>query len=172
MSRSNWASCRLRDLNFCQCPPDLRSISRAQQRALIEMARLPGTSQWSLLLRITPARTSPCLDFPPSLSSVAGKFGDVLCHAASGSRSSVVGLRCRTLGRSWCVNLHRRLGRPSGHGRFPLQLQAATAIFERVARTVSEQWRAQMRQAGVSERDCEAIRNAFVYEGLFHENVV
>ena len=60
----------------------------------------------------------------------------------------------------------------SAHGRFLLEMPEATAIFERVARTVSEQWRAQMRHAGVSERDCEAIRSAFVYEGLFHENVV
>ena len=60
----------------------------------------------------------------------------------------------------------------SAHGRFLLEMPEATAIFERVARTVSEQWRAQMRQAGASERDCEAIRSAFVYEGLFHENVV
>ena len=60
----------------------------------------------------------------------------------------------------------------SAHGRFLLEMPEATAIFERVTRTVREQWRAQMRHAGVSERDCEAIRNAFVYEGLFHENVV
>ena len=53
-----------------------------------------------------------------------------------------------------------------------LEMPEATAVFERVTRTVREQWRAQMRQAGVSERDCEAIRNAFVYEGLFHENAV
>ena len=60
----------------------------------------------------------------------------------------------------------------SAHGRFLLEMPEATAVFERVTRTVREQWRAQMRHGGVSERDCEAIRNAFVYEGLFHENVV
>ena len=27
-----------------------------------------------------------------------------------------------------------------------------------------------LRQAGVSEPDCEAIKNAFVYDGLFYEN--
>ena len=35
---------------------------------------------------------------------------------------------------------------------------------------VREQWRVRMRRAGVSERDCEAIRSAFLYDGLFYEN--
>ena len=59
----------------------------------------------------------------------------------------------------------------SDHGRFLLESAEATAVFERLTRTVREQWRAQMQCAGVSERDCEAIRSAFVYEGLFYENV-
>lgn len=59
----------------------------------------------------------------------------------------------------------------SEHGRFLLEREEATAIFDRVARTVREEWRTQMRRAGVSERDCDAIKRAFVYEGLFHENV-
>ena len=59
----------------------------------------------------------------------------------------------------------------SDHGRFLLEEAEATVVFESVTRTVREQWRAQMRHAGVSERDCEAIRSAFVYEGLFYENV-
>ena len=59
----------------------------------------------------------------------------------------------------------------SEHGRFLLEREEATAIFDRVARTVRGEWRTQMRRAGVSERDCDAIKRAFVYEGLFHENV-
>ena len=55
-------------------------------------------------------------------------------------------------------------------GRFLLEEAEATAIFERIARTVGEQWRARMRRAGVSERDCEAVRSAFVYDGLFYDN--
>ena len=55
-------------------------------------------------------------------------------------------------------------------GRFLLGEADAAAIFERIARTVREQWRARMRRARVSERDCEAIRSAFVYDGLFYEN--
>ena len=60
----------------------------------------------------------------------------------------------------------------SDHGRFLLEREEATAIFDRVARTVREEWRTQMQQARVSERDCEAIKSAFVYEGLFYENAV
>ena len=56
-------------------------------------------------------------------------------------------------------------------GRFLLDEEEAAAIFERIARTVREQWHAEMRRAGVSERDCEAIGTAFVYDGLFYENV-
>ena len=55
-------------------------------------------------------------------------------------------------------------------GRFLLEEAEARAIFERIAKTVREQWRARMRRAGVSEGDCEAIRSAFVYDGLFYEN--
>ena len=55
-------------------------------------------------------------------------------------------------------------------GRFLLEEAEAAAMFERITRTVREQWRARMRRAGVSERDCEAIRSAFAYEGLFYEN--
>ena len=55
----------------------------------------------------------------------------------------------------------------SAPGRFLLDETEATAMFERTARTVRDQWRPAMRRAGVSERDCEAIKNAFVYEGLF-----
>ena len=47
--------------------------------------------------------------------------------------------------------------------------EEATAIFDSVARTVREEWRTRMQSAGVSERDCEAIKNAFVHEGLFYE---
>lgn len=60
----------------------------------------------------------------------------------------------------------------SDHGRFLLEREEAMAIFDRVTRTVREEWRTRMRRAGVSERDCEAIKSAFVYEGLLYENVV
>lgn len=59
----------------------------------------------------------------------------------------------------------------SEHGRFLLELSEATSLFDRVAGTVDEQWRTHMGCAGVSDQDCETIERAFVYEGLFHENV-
>jgi serine/threonine-protein kinase HipA len=58
----------------------------------------------------------------------------------------------------------------SEHGRFLLEEAEAEAIFERITKIVREQWRPTMRRAGVSERDCEAIKSAFVYDGLFYEN--
>ena len=58
----------------------------------------------------------------------------------------------------------------SAHGRFLLDQAEATALFDRTARTVREQWRTHMRRAGVTERDCEAISSAFLYDGLFYGN--
>ena len=59
----------------------------------------------------------------------------------------------------------------SGHGRFLLEQAAAEAVFERIAGTVRQRWHAEMRRAGVSDRDCEAIGAAFLYDGLFYENL-
>ena len=59
----------------------------------------------------------------------------------------------------------------SGHGRFLLEPAEAEAVFERIAGFVRERWHAEMRRAGASERDCEAIEAAFLYDGLFYENL-
>ena len=59
----------------------------------------------------------------------------------------------------------------SGHGRFLLGRAAAAALFDGIASTVRARWHAEMRRAGVSARDCEAIRPAFLYDGLFSENL-
>ena len=58
----------------------------------------------------------------------------------------------------------------SDHGRFLLDRAEAEAVFERTVRTVRDQWRTHMRRAGVTERDCEAIGSAFLYDGLFYGN--
>jgi len=55
-------------------------------------------------------------------------------------------------------------------GRFLLDTEDAEAIFTRLTDTVRASWYATMRQAGVSDRDCEAIRGAFLYDGLFFES--
>ncbi len=54
-------------------------------------------------------------------------------------------------------------------GRFLLDTEDAEAIFKRVVDTVRAQWHPTMRRAGVSEKDCEAIKRAFLYDGLFYE---
>ena len=55
-------------------------------------------------------------------------------------------------------------------GRFLLGADEAEAIFSRIVDTVRASWRRTMRRVGVSERDCEAIRSAFLYDGLFYES--
>ena len=57
-------------------------------------------------------------------------------------------------------------------GRFLLGADEAEAIFTRVVDTVRASWRQTMRSVGVSERDCEAIRSAFLYDGLLFETRV
>ena len=58
----------------------------------------------------------------------------------------------------------------SGHGRFLLERAEAESLFEHIARTVRQEWRAAMHQAGATGKDCEAVASAFVYDGLFYEN--
>ncbi|MDE0394034.1 MAG: HipA domain-containing protein [Gammaproteobacteria bacterium] len=59
----------------------------------------------------------------------------------------------------------------SGAGRFLLGREEAEAIFGRIAGTVRDRWHPEMRRAGASRRDCREIAPAFLYDGLFHENV-
>lgn len=54
-------------------------------------------------------------------------------------------------------------------GRFLLDRTEAQAVFERITATVRSSWLAVMRKGGVSERDCDRIRHAILYDGLFHE---
>ena len=60
----------------------------------------------------------------------------------------------------------------SEHGRFLLSKEEAEALLDGIVETVRQQWQPTMRRAGVSERDCEAIAGAFLYDGFFYENVV
>ena len=57
-------------------------------------------------------------------------------------------------------------------GRFLLGNEEAESVFSRIVDTVRATWRETLRGAGVSERDCEAIRGAFLYDGLFFETGV
>ena len=57
----------------------------------------------------------------------------------------------------------------SDYGRFLLSEDEAQAIFARVTDTVRAEWYPTLRRIGVSAADCEAIKSAFLYDGLFYE---
>jgi serine/threonine-protein kinase HipA len=73
-------------------------------------------------------------------------------------------MACGRFGRY--ANKHNLL---SDHGRFLLGRDEAEALFTRITKTIKESWRATMRRAGVSDADCETIKSAFVYDGLYYE---
>ncbi len=56
----------------------------------------------------------------------------------------------------------------SQHGRFLLSKEEAAVLLEHIVETVRAEWLPTMRRVGVSETDCEAIANAFLYEGFFY----
>jgi serine/threonine-protein kinase HipA len=57
----------------------------------------------------------------------------------------------------------------AGHGRFLMSTNEAEAIFDAVVQTTAAEWHGAMRRSAVNETDCEAIRNAFLYDGLTQE---
>ena len=68
-----------------------------------------------------------------------------------------------------CGRLGRHAARGnllSGCGRFLLRDDEAAGIFDRIVSTVRRQWLHVMRGAGVDATDRDAIRGAFVYDGL------
>jgi serine/threonine-protein kinase HipA len=54
-------------------------------------------------------------------------------------------------------------------GRFLLSKDAATKIVDDMSAKIKSSWYSTCRQSGVSERDCELIRSAFVYEGFEYD---
>ncbi len=56
----------------------------------------------------------------------------------------------------------------SEHGRFLLNAEEAKTLFTTITETIKNNWWPTMRRAEVSENDCEAIKSAFVYDGLFY----
>jgi serine/threonine-protein kinase HipA len=50
--------------------------------------------------------------------------------------------------------------------RFYLETEQAQAIIDEMEQTVSERWYEIARREGVSEKDCETISSAFVYQGF------
>jgi len=55
----------------------------------------------------------------------------------------------------------------SAAGAFRLRQQEAESIFDEMAERVRNRWYALFRREGVSERDCQTVSRAFVYDGLF-----
>jgi len=59
----------------------------------------------------------------------------------------------------------------SQHGRFLLSRKDAADLLDNMIETVKNNWRPTMRQAGVTEADCETISSSFLYEGFFHRKL-
>ncbi|GHV35921.1 hypothetical protein FACS1894187_09650 [Synergistales bacterium] len=53
--------------------------------------------------------------------------------------------------------------------RFMLEPTEAESIIKTMAEFIEKGWYKTVRRVGVSERDCEAIKSAFVYQGFFME---
>ena len=53
--------------------------------------------------------------------------------------------------------------------RFGLGTEETARVVDTMTETVRSQWYGVCRQAGVSERDCELIRSAFVYDGFGYD---
>lgn len=104
----------------------------------------------ALLAKDRPWRLSPAYDLTP------------MPVAAIDSRD--LAMECGPGGR--LANKFNLLG---AAGRFLLNADEAHAIFTRVADTVRASWYATTRRTGVSAQDCDAIRGAFLYDGLLFE---
>jgi len=59
-----------------------------------------------------------------------------------------------------------RINLRSGHARFQLTRDEASAIIDRIQAVVRARWYAVLRDSGTSEADCERVRPAFDYPGF------
>jgi len=152
-SRTNWSYLLLAD--------ELRRVSAAPQEDLRELfTRMCFNAAISnlddhprnhaLLAKDREWRLSPAYDLTPTPSIALDQRN--------------LAMICGPAGRA-----ARKSNLLAGAGRFLLDREDADAIFTRVTETVRSSWHASLRRAEVSERDCEAIRSAFVYDGLFYE---
>lgn len=57
----------------------------------------------------------------------------------------------------------------SGHGRFLLEHDLAQSIINNMVVTIKAEWGASLRRAGASNKDCETIASAFIYDGFFND---
>lgn len=104
----------------------------------------------ALLARGPDWRLSPAYDLtPPPVVSVERRDLAMICGPAG--------------------RLANRINLLGAAGSFLLDRTEAKAIFDRVSSVIRTAWHATMRRAGVTGRDCELIRGAFLYDGLFSE---
>lgn len=106
----------------------------------------------ALLAKDRPWRLSPAYDLAP-MPVVALDRRDLA-------------MECGPAGR-----MANKVNLVGGAGRFLLKAEGADGIFNQVTATIRAEWHATMRRTGVSEQDCEAIRSAFLYDGLFFDKV-
>lgn len=105
----------------------------------------------ALLARGRDWRLSPAYDLTPSpVVSVERRDLAMICGPAG--------------------RLANRINLLGAAGSFLLDRNEAIAIFDRVSTVIRTSWHATMRRAGVTERDCDLIRGAFLYDGLFLES--
>jgi serine/threonine-protein kinase HipA len=112
-------------------------------------------------------------DHPRNHAVLAKERGWRLSPAFDLTPSPVIAMDRRDLAMT-CGQFGRYANREnllSTHGRFLLSKTEAAAVLDRIVETVRSQWRPTMRQAGVSEADCETIAGAFLYDGFFYEQV-
>lgn len=112
-------------------------------------------------------------DHPRNHAVLAKERGWRLSPAFDLTPSPVIAMDRRDLAMT-CGQFGRYANREnllSTHGRFLLSKTEAAALLDRIVETVRSQWRPTMRQAGVSEADCETIAGAFLYDGFFYEQV-
>ena len=117
------------------------------------------------------AATSNLDDHPRNHAILAKDRSWCLSPAFDLTPSPVVALDRRDLAMT-CGKFGRYANKAnllSEHGRFMLSTEEATAIFDNITETVRKEWLPAMRRTGASEADCEAIKSAFLYEGLFYE---
>ena len=100
----------------------------------------------AMLARGRPWRLAPAYDLTPSPSYSQERDLSMVCgpHGRRAKQENLV----------------------AGAGRFLMSDDEAEAVFDRVTQVVEAHWREAMRQAGVGAEDQEAVRSAFLPEGL------
>lgn len=56
----------------------------------------------------------------------------------------------------------------SGHSRFLLTKEDAEHLIDKMAEDITQNWYKYLRHAGVSEKDCNLVSSAFVYDGFYY----